>query len=65
MKYKPEALFSHYLMMAGALGEEANTSKGVMYSDYENSVGTGQVHIYFPKPEGGFPQPKDMVLSRD
>jgi 3,4-dihydroxyphenylacetate 2,3-dioxygenase len=65
MKYKPEALFSHYLMMAGALGEEANTSKGEMYSEYENSVGTGQVHIYFPKPEGGFPRPKDMVLSRD
>ena len=65
MKFKPEANFSHYLTMAGAIGEEANTSKGVMYSEYENSVGTGQVHIYFPKPEGGFPLPKDMVLSRD
>jgi len=64
-KFKPEANFSHYLTMAGAIGEESNTSKGIMYSEYENSVGTGQVHIYFPRPEGGFPQPKDMVLSRD
>lgn len=63
-KFKPEANFSHYLTMIGAIGEEAVTSKGVMYSEYENSVGTGQVHIYFPKPEGGFPLPKDVVLSR-
>ena len=65
LKYKPEANFSHYLMMAGALGEEANTSKAVMYSEYENSIGTAQIHMYFPKPEGGFPLPKDLVLSRD
>ena len=51
--------------MAGALGEEANTAKGVLYSEYENSVGTGQVHVYFPKPENGFARPKDLVLSRD
>jgi hypothetical protein len=50
--------------MIGAIGEEAVTSKGEMYSEYENSVGTGQVHIYFPKPEGGFPAPKDVVLAR-
>jgi predicted Rdx family selenoprotein len=36
-----------------------------MYSEYENSIGTGQVHVWFPKPEGGFPEPKDLVLSRD
>jgi 3,4-dihydroxyphenylacetate 2,3-dioxygenase len=64
-KYKPEAGFFHYLAMAGALGEEANTSKGVLYSEYENSVGTGQVHVYFPKPAEGFARPKDLVLSRD
>jgi hypothetical protein len=64
-KYKPEAGFFHYLAMAGALGEERNEAKGVLYSEYENSVGTGQVHVYFPEPEGGFATPKDLVLSRD
>jgi len=64
-KYKPEANFSHWLTMAGATGEGANTAKGVMYSEYENSIGTGQVHVYFPEPEGGFPQPRDLVLSRE
>jgi 3,4-dihydroxyphenylacetate 2,3-dioxygenase len=65
MQYRPEANFSHWLTMAGATGEEANTAKGVMYSEYENSIGTGQVHVYFPKPDGGFPLPKDVTLSRD
>ena len=64
-KYKPEAGFFHYLAMAGALGEEANTAKGRLYSEYENSIGTGQVHIWFDQPEGGFPLPKDVTLSRD
>ena len=64
-KYKPEAGFFHYLAMAGALGEEENTSVGRLYSEYENSIGTGQVHVWFDKPEGGFPRPKDLVLSRD
>jgi aromatic ring-opening dioxygenase catalytic subunit (LigB family) len=64
-KFKPEAGFFHYLAMAGALGEEALTAKGELYSEYENSVGTGQVHVWFPQPEGGFPRPKDLVLSRD
>ena len=64
-KYKPEAGFYHYLAMAGALGEEDNESVGRLYSEYENSIGTGQVHIWFDKPEGGFPKPKDLVLSRD
>ena len=64
-KYKPEAGFYHYLAMAGALGEEDNESVGRLYSEYENSIGTGQVHIWFDKPEGGFAKPKDLVLSRD
>ncbi|MEY4476920.1 MAG: hypothetical protein RJA31_424 [Actinomycetota bacterium] len=64
-KYKPEAGFFHYLALAGALGEDRLDAKGVLYSEYENSVGTGQVHVWFPKPEGGFPEPKDLVLSRD
>ena len=64
-RFKPEANFSHWLTMAGATGEGANTAPGVLYSEYENSIGTGQVHVYFPEPEGGFPQPRDLVLSRE
>jgi aromatic ring-opening dioxygenase catalytic subunit (LigB family) len=64
-KFKPEAGFSHWLQMAGATGEGANTARGVLYSEYENSIGTGQVHVYFPEPEGGFPPPVDVVLSRE
>lgn len=64
-KYKPEAGFFHYLAMAGAIGEEAWQSKGELYSEYENSIGTGQVHVWFPAQPGGFPKPKDLVLSRD
>jgi 3,4-dihydroxyphenylacetate 2,3-dioxygenase len=64
-KYKPGAGFFHYLAMAGAVGEEAWKSQGEMYSEYENSIGTGQVHFWFPAQEGGFPNPKDVVLTRD
>lgn len=53
-QYKPEAGFTHYLMMMGALGNEACTAKGKQYSLYENSTGTGQVHIWFDKPEAGW-----------
>ncbi len=58
MRYRPEAMFAHYLMLAGVVGEEANTSRGRQYGDYENSIGTGQVHLWFDRPEGGFPRPK-------
>jgi aromatic ring-opening dioxygenase catalytic subunit (LigB family) len=64
-KVRPEAMFGHWLLTAGAIGEENCTAPGVMYSEYENSIGTGQVNVWFPRPEGGFPAPKDLVLSRD
>lgn len=54
MKFKPEARFGHYLMMAGALGEQACTAPGRLFSEYENSVGTGQVHIWFDRPVDGW-----------
>jgi 3,4-dihydroxyphenylacetate 2,3-dioxygenase len=50
----PEAKFAHYLMMIAALGEDAVTAPGVLYSDYENSVGTGQVHVWFARPADGW-----------
>jgi 3,4-dihydroxyphenylacetate 2,3-dioxygenase len=53
-KYKPEAKFFHYLMMAGALGEQACVAKARQYGEYENSVGTGQVHLWFDRPADGW-----------
>ncbi|WP_214316854.1 3,4-dihydroxyphenylacetate 2,3-dioxygenase [Nonomuraea sediminis] len=59
MKYRPEAGFGHYLMMLGALGEESCTARGRLFGSYENSVGTGQAHLWFDRPGGGFPAPKE------
>jgi 3,4-dihydroxyphenylacetate 2,3-dioxygenase len=64
MRFKPEARFGHYLMMIGAVGEGDCPAKGRLFSDYENSIGTGQVHIWFDQPEGGFPRPRTMAVTR-
>ena len=50
LRHKPEAMFGHYLMMVGAIGGRDCTAPGVRYSDYENSIGTGQVHVWFDRP---------------
>lgn len=65
MRYRPESMFAHYLMMAGAVGEESCTATGRQYGDYENSIGTGQVHLWFDRPEGGFPRPKETPIDPD
>jgi 3,4-dihydroxyphenylacetate 2,3-dioxygenase len=57
-QFKPEARFGHYLMMIGALGEGDCAARSRMYGQYENSVGTGQVHLWFDRPAGGFPRPR-------
>jgi 3,4-dihydroxyphenylacetate 2,3-dioxygenase len=54
LKFKPEANFGHYLMMAAALGEQELTAPGRLFSEYENSIGTGQVHIWFDRPQDGW-----------
>lgn len=56
LKYRPEAMFAHYLMMAGVLGESDLTAPARQYGEYENSIGTGQVHLWFDRPDGGFPR---------
>jgi hypothetical protein len=58
LRFKPEARFGHYLMMIGALGEGDCAAKSRLYGDYENSVGTGQVHLWFDRPADGFPRPR-------
>jgi aromatic ring-opening dioxygenase catalytic subunit (LigB family) len=56
-RYRPEARFGHYLMMIGALGEGDCRAPGRQYGEYENAVGTGQAHLWFDRPAGGFPRP--------
>ena len=54
LKVRPEARFAHYLMMVAALGEGTVTAPARAYSDYENSVGTGQIHLWFDRPSAGW-----------
>lgn len=54
LRVRPEARFGHYLMMLGALGEERCLAPGRQYGEYENSVGTGQAHLWFDRPPGGW-----------
>jgi 3,4-dihydroxyphenylacetate 2,3-dioxygenase len=53
-KAYPEGKFGHYLMMAAALGGRDCTAPGERFSEYEASVGTGQVHVWFERPETGW-----------
>lgn len=50
----PEGRFGHYLMMVGALGGRRCRAAGVACSDYEAAVGTGQIDVFFERPEGGW-----------
>ena len=46
-RLSPEGRFGHYLIAVGALGGRSCTVRGEQMSEYENSVGTGQVHVWF------------------
>lgn len=48
----PEGRFSHYLIMAGALGGDAWTWRGAQFGRYEAAIGTGQAIFYF-EADGG------------
>ena len=37
LRYKPEAMFGHYLMMVAAIGGRDCVAPGERYSEYENS----------------------------
>ncbi len=54
--FAPEGRFGHYLAMVASIGGRASTAKGVQFSEYENAVGTGQVHVWFERPEAGWPR---------
>ena len=53
-KFGPEGKFGHYLIMLGALGGARCQAPGERYSEYEASVGTGQVHVWFERPADGW-----------
>src|ERR671931_68270 len=53
-RHGPEGKFGHYLIMVGAIGGASCVAEGERFSDYEASVGTGQVHVWFERPEGGW-----------
>jgi 3,4-dihydroxyphenylacetate 2,3-dioxygenase len=52
--HAPEGDFGHFLMMLGSVGGRDCVARGEMFSDYENATGTGQVHVWFERPEGGW-----------
>ena len=54
MEHSPEGGFGHYLMMLGAVGGADCTAPGELFSEYENATGTGQVHVWFERPSGGW-----------
>jgi 3,4-dihydroxyphenylacetate 2,3-dioxygenase len=54
LQVRPEAKFAHYLMMVAALGAEAVTASARRFSEYENAIGTGQMHLWFDRPAAGW-----------
>lgn len=65
MKYRPESMFAHYLMMLGAIGEQKCTAPARQYGEYENSIGTGQVHLWCDRPADGFPRQNETPSDPD
>ncbi len=53
-QFAPEGRFGHYLAMIAAVGGPECVASGELYSDYENSIGTGQVHVWFERPASGW-----------
>ncbi len=50
----PEGHFGHFLMLSSAIGGRQCAARGELFSDYEASVGTGQVHVWFERPDAGW-----------
>ncbi len=56
-RFAPEGRFGHYLMAVAAVGGADCAARGRMFSRYESAIGTGQVHVWFDRPEGGWTAP--------
>ncbi len=63
LRVKPEAKFCHYLQMIGAMGEGAVTAPGRLFGEYENSIGTGQVHVWFDRPAAGWTAARSEAVA--
>jgi aromatic ring-opening dioxygenase catalytic subunit (LigB family) len=50
---EPEGRFAHYLTLLGAIGGPSCRAPGRPVSQYENALGTGQVHVVFDLAGGG------------
>ncbi|HKJ57167.1 MAG TPA: hypothetical protein VJ978_14390 [Nitriliruptoraceae bacterium] len=53
-RHAPEGRFGHVLMMLSAVGGRACIATGEQLCNYENAIGTGQVHVWFDRPESGW-----------
>ena len=53
-RFGPEGKFGHYLIAMGAVGGGRCRAPGERFSEYEASVGTGQVHVWFERPADGW-----------
>jgi aromatic ring-opening dioxygenase catalytic subunit (LigB family) len=51
---RPEAHFGHYQIMVAALGGAECVAPGRLFSEYENAIGTGQIHVWFDQPASGW-----------
>ena len=49
----PEGRFSHYTMMAGAMGGDSWNWRGEQFGKYEAAIGTGQAIFFFQPSSGG------------
>jgi aromatic ring-opening dioxygenase catalytic subunit (LigB family) len=54
LRFTPEGRFGHYLQMVAAVGGRDCIAKGELFGEYENAIGTGQVHIWFERPISGW-----------
>ena len=63
-RFAPEGRFGHYLMAVAATGGADCKAPGRLFSEYENAVGTGQVHIWFDRPAGGWTEKRPTSSSR-
>lgn len=54
LRVRPESRFAHYQMMVAALGGPQCVAPGRPFSEYENAIGTGQIHLWFDRPSTGW-----------
>ena len=54
MHHKPEGRFGHFQMLQAALGGAACVAPARRFSQYENAIGTGQIHLWFDRPIKGW-----------